>query len=363
MMEPSELLRLSAAKGHVAKLRAALRAGGPVDGVDGYGRTALMEAAATARVDCIEALLLAGANVSLVDVAGKSALAWAAKSGSKDVGLAIAALAKAGSRIDAVDGWGRTALFDAVFAERSEAASALIKAGADLNKKDNRGWSVLDYAKASGSGIDKAMEQCLESLKTGPSSWSPEKKASMLWSACESGDAALARELLEGASVVDVVGAYGMTPLIAAASAGQVDCVDLLIRAGADVDAVDYSGQTALMWAAKTKVGSRGGTCEALCKAGARHDLVDSWGRTALLLAVLGANEAGCRLMLDHGANAYAKDNRGVDAFGYAESMGDERAKHWVAMLSSKGLALAQRADMERETGVGAAVGPKRQRL
>lgn len=80
-------------------------------------------------------------------------------------------------------------------------------------------------------------------------------------------------------------------------------------------------------------------------------------------MAVLGENEAGCRIMLDHGANAYAKDNRGVDAFGHAESMGDERAKHWVAILSSKGLALAQRADMERETGVGAVAAPARQRL
>lgn len=80
-------------------------------------------------------------------------------------------------------------------------------------------------------------------------------------------------------------GEFGRTALMAAASdpSASPATLDLLLRAGADLDAQDtLEGRTALMEAA---VSQSPGALQALLRAGARLDLRDKRGRTALELA------------------------------------------------------------------------------
>lgn len=73
----------------------------------------------------------------------------------------------------------------------------------------------------------------------------------------------------------------GRTPLMAAAGAGNVRSVELLIEAGADVNATDYCGETALMYAASSYQGDDAAQiAELLLKNGADPNVVDHFGQT-----------------------------------------------------------------------------------
>lgn len=92
--------------------------------------------------------------------------------------------------------------------------------------------------------------------------------------AAQAGDDALLGALFDaGADMGRAEAALpdGQTLLMQAARAGRVPAVDLLLRRGARIDAVDArSGTTALMWAA---VADHGAVVTALAKAGASLDV------------------------------------------------------------------------------------------
>lgn len=73
----------------------------------------------------------------------------------------------------------------------------------------------------------------------------------------------------------------GKTPLMAAAATGNVQSVELLIEGGADVNATDYFGKTALMYAASSHQGDDAvQIAELLVKNGADLNTVDHFGQT-----------------------------------------------------------------------------------
>ena len=59
--------------------------------------------------------------------------------------------------------------------------------------------------------------------------------------------------LKAGVNINTGIGTAGGTPLINAAKCGHIDCLDLLLEQGADVDAQDEYGRTALMYACKER--------------------------------------------------------------------------------------------------------------
>lgn len=76
--------------------------------------------------------------------------------------------------------------------------------------------------------------------------------------------------------------ACGITPLMLAARAGNVETVRLLIEYGADVNAADYCGKTPLMYAATLGKGERmTEITEILLENGAERTAVDNYGQTA----------------------------------------------------------------------------------
>ena len=97
-----------------------------------------------------------------------------------------------------------------------------------------------------------------------------------------------------------------------AVGGGDVEAVRELVRSGADVDARDRHGQTALMLAAHR--GHRE-IVELLVEAGADLDVAAKYNLTALMLAIVAGHAAVARVLVRAGAN---RDVRGVGAPGFA---------------------------------------------
>src|SRR5262249_49988058 len=114
-------------------------------------------------------------------------------------------------------------------------------------------------------------------------------------------DPRYAKAVLEAGAQVNAKSANGWTALMAAATYGSAEVVQLLIDAGADVKARDNeNGYTILMWAAgsnrepKKKV-------QALLKAGADLKVVSNGGRSALMSAASSEALPVVELLLDLG--------------------------------------------------------------
>ena len=119
------------------------------------------------------------------------------------------------------------------------------------------------------------------------------------------------RALTSGADV-DAADQDGITALKFAALNGHLECVEALLQAGAAVNAADQDGTTALMCAA---LNGHEDCVKALIKAGADvHvdvvDVADGDGRTALKFAALNGHLECVEALLQAGAKADA----GVDA-------------------------------------------------
>lgn len=166
---------------------------------------------------------------------------------------------------------------------------------------------------------------------------SDEQQAALAKALCEALDRgdldAVRKALADGASVEQGMGAgedttKGRTPLIHAVLSGRAEAVELLIGAGARLDAGDDAGHSPLMYAAIAK---NAAMVRQLFRAGARLDVVDQAGNAAsayleaeselakeieelarknraLLISVSGEDLAGAWQMLEDGASPNAND-------------------------------------------------------
>ena len=109
------------------------------------------------------------------------------------------------------------------------------------------------------------------------------------------------------------------TALHVAAECGHVECVALLLEAGADKDLADFEGTTALHLAADH---GRSEVVKLLLEAGADKDAADYHDRTALHLAAWEGDLKVVKLLLDAGADKDATDDGGNTALDWATASG-----------------------------------------
>jgi ankyrin repeat protein len=117
--------------------------------------------------------------------------------------------------------------------------------------------------------------------------------------------------------------------LLMNAARGDANVVKLLIAKGAKADAIGPSGLTALHWAANREI------AEILLAHGAAADPKDEWGRTPLLLACQREDGAPVvAFLLEHDADITAREPNGRGAldmacdFGYPQTVGVLLSKH-----------------------------------
>ena len=118
-----------------------------------------------------------------------------------------------------------------------------------------------------------------------PGSVPPSGGTSDIWAAAEAGDlGAIEWNLANGAAVNGPDGKSGSTPLQRAAGAGRAEAVELLIRRGADVNAVDRDRSTPLHVAAFL---GHEKTVHALVQNGADVNAANTRGETPLSVAMV----------------------------------------------------------------------------
>ena len=153
-------------------------------------------------------------------------------------------------------------------------------------------------------------------------------------------------------------------PLHEAAARGDVARIRELVKGGADVNARDDLGATALYWAARgghrvgphtcgTEDSNRPGVIATLLELGADPNLQDrrpkGWGRssgwTPLFVALHHAQFNSARVLLEHGADPNILSDQGMSVIAMASVEG--APKEIVALLVAKGFdpQLAHRRD------------------
>lgn len=128
--------------------------------------------------------------------------------------------------------------------------------------------------------------------------------------------ASLQRIVMDNPGAPQWRNAEGLTGLMVAAQEGAKEAAWVLSRAdGADVNAQNGNGSTALMYAAFS---GKASVAEVLLKAGANVNHTNNNGHTALMSAAAHGYRNTLTLLLQSGADPTAKDGDGVSAADYA---------------------------------------------
>ena len=308
-----------------AVVSALIRAGADVNARDADGITPLFRASDEPAV--ASALIQAGANVNARDNKGDTPLFWV----SKPAG--VSALIRAGADVNAGNNQGNTPLFEAY---NSTVASALIRAGADVNARNNVGKSVLQYAKEKKSRErDKivkllkehgAKEETVALPSNKKSAPSNEKKndpnekdargrTRLMLVVLKKGSEGEIQSLLRQGADVNARDNDGNTALHYLLTAGEnIDArLNALLAAHPDVNLATHKGTTPLMILDVCRDSKeRVSRVKKLLELHAKVDLKDAVGKTAAMRYVeKDDNAEALKLLLDAGADPKLKNKDG----------------------------------------------------
>jgi hypothetical protein len=119
----------------------------------------------------------------------------------------------------------------------------LLNKGADINAKDDNGWTALMMA-SSYKGNYEIVRMLL--AKGADVNAGNNERGTALYNACVFGHSEIVNELIAHGADVDARNDRGFTPLIVASGEGYIDIVKALLAKGADIQARTNRGTTAL---------------------------------------------------------------------------------------------------------------------
>jgi ankyrin repeat protein len=340
-------LMVCARTGRPDAARVLIKHGAAVDAVESWrGQTALMWAAAQRHPEMIKVLIEAGADVDArsalqnwerqrtleprdkwLPEGGLTPLLFAAREGCTECEKV---LLDARADINIVDPEQHTALILALMNGHYDAAALLIERGIDVNMSDQAGRTALYAAvddhtmPSSNRPSPKEIDNSLTSLDI----------IRMLLDKGAKVDAAL-RAQVPYRTKLDRGGdgnlGIGTTPLLRAARAGDVTVVKLLLEKGANPKAATRNGVTGIMFAANVNAKEEDmtgrnksekdaiETVKILVAAGADINAKETQGRTALHGAAQWGLTDLVKFLAANSADVNAADRRGLSPLDYAE--------------------------------------------
>lgn len=291
------MLMVACRTGNLDVVRHLVRSKARVDAKERRGQTALMWAAAEGHADVVDLLIESGADVDASTSKGFSALMFAAREGRMDVvsrllsaGVDVNSTMNPRSKGNRTPRAGTSALQMAVESGHFELALFLVQKGADFNdqrsgftplhalswvRKPDRGENEKGDPSPRGSGRVTSLNFVSELVRAGADVNARLRKgtggrAVLNWRgatpfllAAKTADLPLLKLLLGLGADPTIPNTDGCTPIMAAAGIGVravgeeagtesevLETIDFLVDLGADVNAKDRNGETAMHGAA-----------------------------------------------------------------------------------------------------------------
>jgi uncharacterized protein len=271
------------------------------------GQTALMFAVSAGHSDVARRLIESGADIHARTALGMTPLLFAARDGDVE---SIRALLAAGAGVNETSPDGSTPLLLASHNGEEKAAALLLEQHADVNAADDSGFTPLHAIVWRHLGEVNLVKLLLQHgahpnarLTESPiglpgeignlrSPYGSLAGATPFLIAAKAADVVVMRVLADGGSDPQLATNAGATPLMLAAGMGRgegsdqtssgeltraLEAVKLCVELGADVNAINQFGQTAMHAAAST---SADAVVQYLFDHGARVDIRDKQGRS-----------------------------------------------------------------------------------
>lgn len=247
------LLHVAAEHGQLSIIEFLLQSGAKLDTRDEQGCTALHRAALKGQTTAVMALLTAGSDIYTCDNASKTPLHLATQNGHQDIVQTL------------VEEEGRylnrhtTFLHMAAVQDDSEVAAVLLRTGAEVESKDNRGKTPLFHAISRGNertvavllqggaqvdsdAIASAFELNSKSmlrllLQNAQGTMTAESMNSALFRAVQRNLGGIISALVESGADVNPQNNQGYTPLLLAAELGNVEAFKALLDKKANLEA------------------------------------------------------------------------------------------------------------------------------
>jgi ankyrin repeat protein len=279
-------LILAVEKGHLEIARLLVEAGANADVSDLGGRTPLMLASS---VEMLQLLQKAGVNLNQTNADGRTPL-WTAVSRINEPMIRF--LVQSGADPDARDRSGQPLIMSAL----GRTVPVLVELGADVNARDAEGQTaVMRWARET-----RYQNAVLNFYKLGANldGLTPDQATGFLRDAVAENDIDAARAAIKIGANANAGARFGGSLLVSAAYDGKTGIVRLLLDSGADVKP-GAEGWSALHGAALM---GRREIAEMLITAGANVNAMDKHGRTPLNQAVQFKHEAIAQLLREAGA-------------------------------------------------------------
>jgi ankyrin repeat protein len=242
------------------------------------------------------AMLAGRIDVNQAQPDGTTPLHWAVYRVDREL---VDALLKKGARADVVNRYGASPLAEAVRVANAELVEMLLEAGADANVANEDGQTALMLAARTGH---VAVAELL--VREGADVNRRERfrdQSAVMWAAAQGHADMVALLVSKGADLsvrakandwetqitseprVQYRPTGGLTPLLYAARAGCLGCVQAMLAAGADKDRPNPDGMTPMIMALDN---GHVDVARHLLDRGANPHTWDWWGRTPLYVAV-----------------------------------------------------------------------------
>jgi len=252
-------------------VRSLIKERADVNAPQAYGATVLAWAAHRDDLEMVELLMGAGANVNTADVYGVTPLSLACTNGNAAV---VEKLLRAGANPNAARSTGETPLMTCARTGNREAVKSLLVHGADVNARENeRGQTALMWAVAQehpdvvGALVEHGAD--LQARSATLPLYTPK--------IINKSSGALIEFYNKNVYFPKVKG--GFTPLMFAGQAGALDSARILLAAGVDVNAATLDDGSALVLASSN---GHGKVALFLLEKGADPNATDGYGLTAL---------------------------------------------------------------------------------
>uniref|UniRef100_A0A671S8M3 E3 ubiquitin-protein ligase MIB2 n=1 Tax=Sinocyclocheilus anshuiensis TaxID=1608454 RepID=A0A671S8M3_9TELE len=235
-------LQVAAHQGHVEVVKFLLQANSSIEAKDEDGDAALHYTAFGNQAEIARLLLSKGASVNLLNNSMCTALHIAVNKGFTDV---VRVLTEHSADINLQDSYGDTPLHDAIAKDfRSIIEILTVVPNIDFTQQNNRSFNLLQHAALKGNKL--ATEMILARARQ-LADVKKEDGFSALHLAALNNHRDVAEILLkEGRCDINIRNNRNQTPLQLAVTQGHVALVALLVTEGADVNAEDEDGDTAM---------------------------------------------------------------------------------------------------------------------